>query len=102
MRATPDRWWWIAANAEPVGLFFAGGVDTSGVSEGVANPVSDVLSELSAQVGGGTNRTLCGHDGPRRQLPELRQQHGEAAQARALSDAETARAQQALGRRGCW
>jgi len=29
-----------SSNAEPVGLFFAGGVNTSGVSEGVANPVA--------------------------------------------------------------
>lgn len=34
------------ANAEPVGLFFAGGVDTSGVSLAVANPAQDVLNEL--------------------------------------------------------
>ena len=41
-----------AGNAEPVGLFFAGGIDTSGVSQIVANPVIDVLSELSSQIGG--------------------------------------------------
>jgi hypothetical protein len=36
------------ANAEPVGLFFAGGVDTAGVSVGIANPAPDVLNELGA------------------------------------------------------
>jgi hypothetical protein len=41
-----------AANAEPVGLFFAGGRDVAGVSQGVANPAPEVLSELSAQLGG--------------------------------------------------
>ena len=50
-----------SSNAEPVGLFFAGGVDTSGVSEGVANPVADVLSELSTQVGSGTVH-VCRND----------------------------------------
>ena len=40
-----------ASNAEPVGLFFAGGTDSSGVGQGLANPASDVLSELSAQTG---------------------------------------------------
>ncbi len=43
-----------SSNAEPVGLFFAGGVTNIGgnqVSEGVANPASEVLSELSAQQG---------------------------------------------------
>ena len=48
-----------SSNAEPVGLFFAGGMNSSGVSEGVANPVTDVLSELGAQVGG-TSYTFVG------------------------------------------
>jgi hypothetical protein len=43
-----------AANAEPVGLYFAGGTDVSGVSQGVANPAPEVLNELSAQLGGGS------------------------------------------------
>ena len=47
-----------ASNAEPVGLFFAGGVNTSGVSEGVANPATAVLSELGAQEG--TTYTFVG------------------------------------------
>ena len=36
-----------ASNAEPVGLFFAGGMNASGLSEGVANPAPEVLSELN-------------------------------------------------------
>ncbi len=39
-----------SANAEPVGLFFAGGTDTKGVEHAIASPVSDVLSDLAAQV----------------------------------------------------
>jgi hypothetical protein len=39
-------------NAEPVGLYFAGGTDTSGVSQAVANHAPDVLNELNAQLGG--------------------------------------------------
>ena len=38
-----------ASNAEPVGLFFAGGVTNTGVSEGVANPAPTVLAELGQQ-----------------------------------------------------
>ncbi len=38
-----------ASNAEPVGLFFAGGVTNTGVSEGIANPAPTVLAELGAQ-----------------------------------------------------
>lgn len=49
-----------AGDAEPVGLFFAGGADASGVGQGVANPVGDVLSELNAQVGNGTTYTFVG------------------------------------------
>ena len=40
-----------ASNAEPVGLFFAGGVTNTGVSEGVANPAPTVLQELGSQTG---------------------------------------------------
>lgn len=40
-----------AANAQPVGLFFAGGTDGDGVGLSVANPISDVLQELGAQAG---------------------------------------------------
>ena len=41
-----------SANAEPVGLFFAGGTDTNGVEQAIASPVADVLSDLDAQVPG--------------------------------------------------
>ena len=38
------------ANAEPVGLFFAGGTDDHGVEQAIASPVADVLATLDAQV----------------------------------------------------
>jgi hypothetical protein len=47
-----------ASNAEPVGLFFAGGVTNTGVSEGVANPAPNVLAELGQQEG--TSYTFVG------------------------------------------
>jgi hypothetical protein len=47
-----------ASNAEPVGLFFAGGVTNTGVSEGVANPAPTVLAELGQQEG--TTYTFVG------------------------------------------
>jgi hypothetical protein len=47
-----------AGNAEPVGLFFAGGLTNTGVSEGVANPAPTVLAELGSQEG--TNYTFVG------------------------------------------
>ncbi|MGA3047935.1 MAG: hypothetical protein ABSD67_14995 [Terracidiphilus sp.] len=85
-----------AGNAEPVGLFFAGGTDASGVSQGVANPAPDVLNELNAQLGGGTSYTFVG--GADHQVSCLN--YGDStvsvAQARGLSGEETARAQQAL------
>jgi hypothetical protein len=41
-----------SSNAEPVGLFFAGGTDTNGIEHAIANPVADVLTDLDAQVPG--------------------------------------------------
>jgi len=40
-----------ASNAEPVGLFFAGGSDNNGNGYSVANPIQDVLGELGTQAG---------------------------------------------------
>lgn len=40
------------ANAEPIGLFFAGGTDASGVEQAIASPIGDVLSALETQVPG--------------------------------------------------
>ena len=42
------------------GTVFCRRPDAIGVSEGVANPVADVLSELSAQVGSGASYTFVG------------------------------------------
>jgi hypothetical protein len=41
-----------AANAQPVGLFFAGGTDGDGHGLSIANPIGDVLRELGEQTGG--------------------------------------------------
>jgi hypothetical protein len=85
-----------AANAEPIGLFFAGGIDASGVSQGVANPASDVLNELNAQLGGGTTYSFVG--GPDHSVSCL--SYGDStvsiAQSLTLSGPENARAQQAM------
>ncbi len=84
-----------AANAEPVGLYFAGGTDVSGVSEGVASPASEVLNELGAQLGGGSYTFVGAADHAVSCLS-----YGDntlaSAQNRPLSDAEYARAQQGL------
>ena len=83
-----------AANAEPVGLYFAGGTDSSGVSQGVANPAPDVLNELGAQLGG--SYTFAGTSDHAVSCLSYGDNTIAAAQNRALSDAETARGQQAL------
>jgi hypothetical protein len=83
-----------AANAEPVGLYFAGGMDISGVSQGVANPATEVLGELDTQMGE-SYRFVGAADHPVGCLS-----YGDStvssAQGRALSDAERARGRQAL------
>ncbi|KAA6461952.1 hypothetical protein DYQ86_09935 [Acidobacteria bacterium AB60] len=84
------------ANAEPVGLFFAGGTATSGVVHSIANPASEVLSELGAQTGNGGSFTFVG--GPDHGVSCLN--YGDstvsAAQGLSLSSAEIARGQEAL------
>lgn len=83
-----------ADNAEPVGLYFAGGTDAQGVGQGVANPASDVLSALGTQaggsfsfVGGADHAVSCLSFGDRSVT---------GAQDRALSRMEIARLQPAL------
>ena len=83
------------SNAEPVGLFFAGGVDNSGQSEGVASPAPEVLNELAAQLGGGPY-TFVGTADHAVSCLNYGASAATAAQARAMSDAEVERAQSAL------
>jgi archaellum component FlaF (FlaF/FlaG flagellin family) len=85
-----------AANAEPVGLFFAGGTDTSGVSHAIANPVSDVLGELSAQVGNGSSYTFVGTQDHAVTCLNYGDSTVETAQRRVLTDGETERALQGI------
>lgn len=85
-----------AANAEPIGLYFAGGTDASGVGQGVANPAPDVLSELSAQLGSNASFTFVGAADHPVTCLSFGDSTVSAAQARALSDAEIASVQQGL------
>jgi hypothetical protein len=85
-----------AANAEPVGLYFAGGMDSAGVSQAVANPATDVLSELGAQAGAGTSYIFVGSTDHPVSCLNYGDSTAAAAQARTLSDAEIVRGQQAL------
>lgn len=84
------------ANAEPVGLFFAGGTDTIGVGHGVANPATDVLNELGTAAGNATSYTFVG--GADHQVSCLN--YGDstisATQNLSLNDAEITRGEQAL------
>jgi hypothetical protein len=84
-----------AANAEPVGLYFAGGADVAGVSQGVASPAAGVLSELDAQLGG--SYTFVGGADHAVSCLSYGDNTISAAQGRTLSDSENARAVQALG-----
>jgi hypothetical protein len=84
------------ADAEPVGLFFAGGVDqTSGVSEGIANPVADVLSELGSQMG--TSYSFVGAADHPVSCLNYGNSSISAAQTRALSANEIYRVEEAMG-----
>jgi hypothetical protein len=85
------------ANAEPVGLFFAGGNDVDGVSQGVASPAPEVLSELGTQLAGSaTSYSFVGvADHP---VSCLSYGSGAvaAAQARSLTEQQMAIARQAV------
>ena len=84
------------ANAEPVGLFFAGGIDASGVSHGIANPAPDVLSALTTQLPGDGGFTFVGAPDHEVSCLSYGDSTSAAAQARPLSDAEFARQQAAM------
>ncbi len=83
-----------ASDAEPVGLFFAGGETNTGVGEGIANPVSAVLSELGTQEG--TSYTFVGTTDHPVSCLNYGNATATAAQATTLTDAQSSLAQQAL------
>jgi hypothetical protein len=83
-------------NAEPVGLFFAGGIDVSGVSHGIASPAPEVLNELRNQTPGGNSYSFVGTADHEVSCLGYGDSTASAAQARNLSDSELARQQQAL------
>lgn len=90
-----------AEDAEPVGLYFAGGTDANGVVQGMANPASDVLSELGTQAGNQSFSFVGSSDHPVSCL-SFGDSTIAAAQGRALSDAEISRVQQALALARQW
>jgi hypothetical protein len=85
-----------AANAEPVGLFFAGGTDLAGVGQGMANPATDVLNELGAQAGNGTSYSFVGTSDHGVSCLSYGDSTISSAQMLALSDDQIARGLQAL------
>jgi len=66
------------------------------VSEGVANPVGDVLSELSTQVGGGTSYAFVGTADHAVSCMNYGNTTAKSAQARTLTNLQATRAQNAL------
>jgi hypothetical protein len=90
-----------ASNAEPVGLYFTGGIDATGTSQAVASPAGDVLNELAALAGNGTTYAYVG--GADHAVSCLNYGAGAAvagavaqAQARTIEPTEAARGRRAL------
>jgi hypothetical protein len=83
-------------NAEPVGLYFTGGIDVTGTSQAVASSASDVLSELAALAGNGVTYSFVG--GADHAVSCLNYGAGTVAQAQAhpLTAAEATRGKRAL------
>ena len=84
------------ANAEPVGLLFAGGESAAGVGQAVANPVGDVLDELRTDVGNGAPYSFVGASDHPVSCLNYGNTTTAAAQARALSSSELDRTEQAM------
>jgi hypothetical protein len=85
------------ANAEPVGLFFAGGTDASGVGHAIANPAADVLNALATQTGTGTSYSFVGASDHPVSCLSFGDSTISSAQELALPDSEVERVQRALG-----
>lgn len=83
-------------NAEPVGLFFAGGIDAAGVSHGIANPSPDVLNELATQMPGTASFSFVGGADHEVRCLSYGDSTTVSAQARALGSAESSRQQAAF------
>ncbi len=80
-----------ARNAEPVGLFFAGGTDNRGSGYSVANPIQDVLNELGSQAG--QQFRIVG--GPEHPVACLNYERPEASASAAFPEAVATRAETA-------
>ena len=78
-----------AANAQPVGLFFAGGTDGDGAGLSVANPIGDVLQELGAEAG--SRLSVVGTSTPHK-VACIRYDEPSAASALPVAPDEMARA----------
>ncbi len=85
-----------ASNAEPVGLYFTGGMDAGGASQAVASPAGDVLSELATLTGNGVSYSFVG--GADHAVSCLNYGAGTLTQPhmKPLAASETARAKRAL------
>jgi len=83
-----------ASDAEPVGLFFAGGQNSDNVDVGIANPVSEVLSELGSQMS--TTYTFVGTTDHAVSCLNYGNPTVTAAQGRTLTAGQAARAESAL------
>ncbi|HMG87278.1 MAG TPA: hypothetical protein VK574_16215 [Terracidiphilus sp.] len=83
-------------DAEPVGLFFAGGIDASGVSHGIASPAPDVLNALGTQMAGDSSFSFVGTADHAVSCLSYGDSTIASAQGRALTDGESSRQQSAL------
>ncbi len=88
-----------ASNAEPVGLYFTGGIDIGGTSQAVASPAADVLSELATLATNGVTYSYVG--GADHAVSCLNYSAGTVAQAQARPlGSDRGRARQSCTRTG--
>lgn len=84
-----------AANAEPVGLYFAGGTDADGVSHAMANPAPEILNEFNSQPGG-ASYSFVGESDHAVSCLNYGDNSARRSLDRRIAESETAKAQVAL------
>ena len=84
------------SDAEPVGLFFAGGIDASGVSHGIASPAPEVLDALGTQMAGEASFSFVGTTDHAVSCLSYGDSTIASAQVHALSEVESSRQLAAL------
>ena len=102
MRATPARWWSMPPMPSPWAFTLPAAETHPASARAWPIPATDVLNELSAQVGGGTSYTFVGAADHAVSCLNYGDNTVTAAQARALTDRRSRAPSRLSVRPACW